>query len=56
VDFGRFGLVPDPVSGAGQLARRLMFTAVYSRHVGQRQPRSSHPPRTPVSWAGHQVA
>lgn len=38
MDFGRFGLVPDPVSGVGQLAQRLVFTAVYSRHVGQRQP------------------
>jgi len=38
VDFGRFGLVPDPVSGAGQLAQHPVFTAVYSRHVGQRPP------------------
>ena len=38
MDFGRFGLVPDPVSGAGQFAQRLVFTAVYSRHAGQRRP------------------
>jgi transposase len=32
VDFGRLGLVPDPVRGARRVAHGLVFTAVYSRH------------------------
>jgi len=33
VDFGRLGLVPDPVSGRRRVAQGLIFTAVYSRHM-----------------------
>lgn len=32
VDFGRLGLLPDPVRGARRVAHGLVFTAVYSRH------------------------
>jgi hypothetical protein len=32
VDFGRMGLVPDPVSGRRRVCWALIFTAVYSRH------------------------
>ncbi|MDD7939828.1 IS21 family transposase [Actinomycetospora lutea] len=33
VDFGRLGLVPDPVRGTRRVTHGLIFTAVYSRHV-----------------------
>jgi hypothetical protein len=33
VDFGRLGLIPDPVRGTRRLAHGLIFTAVYSRHM-----------------------
>jgi transposase len=33
IDFGRMGLVPDPVSARRRVAHALIFTAVYSRHV-----------------------
>ncbi|MPZ83216.1 MAG: hypothetical protein GEV28_23610 [Actinophytocola sp.] len=33
VDFGRLGLVPDPVRGARRVADGLVSTAVYSRHL-----------------------
>jgi Integrase core domain len=32
VDFGKMGLVPDPVSGRNRVCWALIFTAVYSRH------------------------
>jgi transposase len=32
VDFGRMGVVPDPVSGRGRVTHALIFTACYSRH------------------------
>jgi transposase len=32
VDFGRMGLVPDPVTGRNRVAHALIFTACYSRH------------------------
>jgi hypothetical protein len=32
VDFGRMGLIPDPVSGRRRVAHALIFTACYSRH------------------------
>jgi transposase len=33
VDFGRLGLIPDPVRGAQRVVHGLIFTAVYSRHA-----------------------
>lgn len=33
VDFGRLGLVPEPVTGGRRVAQGLIFTAVYSRHM-----------------------
>ena len=33
VDFGRLGLVPDPVRGSRRVTHGLIFTAVYSRHL-----------------------
>ena len=33
VDFGRLGLIPDPVRGARRVTHGLIFTAVYSRHM-----------------------
>jgi transposase len=33
VDFGRLGLVPDPVRGTRRVAQGLICTAVYSRHM-----------------------
>ncbi|MGH3599010.1 MAG: IS21 family transposase [Pseudonocardiaceae bacterium] len=33
VDFGRLGLIPDPVGGGRRVAHGLIFTAVYSRHM-----------------------
>jgi transposase len=33
VDFGRMGLVLDPVAGRRRIAHALIFTAVYSRHL-----------------------
>jgi transposase len=33
VDFGRMGLVLDPVTGRRRLAHALIFTAAYSRHL-----------------------
>ncbi len=33
VDFGRLGLVPDPVRGTRRVTHGLIFTAVYSRHL-----------------------
>jgi transposase len=33
VDFGRLGLIPDPVRGARRVVHGLIFTAVYSRHM-----------------------
>ena len=33
VDFGRLGLIADPVRGARRVAHVLIFTAVYSRHM-----------------------
>lgn len=32
VDFGKMGLVPDPVSGRRRVVHALIFTACYSRH------------------------
>ena len=32
VDFGKMGLVPDPVSGRKKVCWALIFTACYSRH------------------------
>jgi transposase len=32
VDFGRMGLIPDPVSGRRRVCWALIFTACYSRH------------------------
>jgi len=32
VDFGRMGLVPDPVGGGRRMVDALIFTACYSRH------------------------
>ena len=32
VDFGRMGLVPDPVGGGRRMVEALIFTACYSRH------------------------
>ena len=32
VDFGRMGLVPDPVGGGRRMTEALIFTACYSRH------------------------
>ena len=32
VDFGRMGLVPDPVTGRNRVTYALIFTACYSRH------------------------
>jgi len=32
VDFGKMGLVPDPVTGRRRVTYALIFTAVYSRH------------------------
>ncbi|HTT90410.1 MAG TPA: IS21 family transposase [Acidimicrobiales bacterium] len=32
VDFGKMGLVPDPVSGRNKVCWALIFTACYSRH------------------------
>jgi len=32
VDFGRMGLVPDPVGGCRRMVDALIFTACYSRH------------------------
>jgi transposase len=33
VDFGRLGLIPDPVRGGRRVAHGLIFTSVYSRHM-----------------------
>jgi transposase len=33
VDFGRMGMVHDPVSGRRRVTQALIFTAVYSRHM-----------------------
>jgi transposase len=33
VDFGRLGLIGDPVTGRRRVAHALIFTAVYSRHL-----------------------
>jgi transposase len=33
LDFGRMGLIPDPVTGRRRVTHALIFTAVYSRHV-----------------------
>jgi transposase len=33
LDFGRLGLVADPVTGRRRVAHALIFTAVYSRHL-----------------------
>ncbi len=33
LDFGRMGLVPDPVAGRRRVAHALIFTPVYSRHM-----------------------
>jgi transposase len=33
LDFGRLGLVADPVAGRRRVAHALVFTAVYSRHM-----------------------
>ena len=33
VDFGRLGLIPDPVRGSNRVVHGLIFTAVYSRHT-----------------------
>ena len=33
VDFGRLGLIPDPVTGRRRVTHGLIFTAVYSRHL-----------------------
>jgi transposase len=33
VDFGRLGLIPDPVGGVRRVTHGLIFTAVYSRHM-----------------------
>jgi hypothetical protein len=33
VDFGRLGLIPDPVRGSRRVVHGLVFTAVYSRHL-----------------------
>lgn len=32
VDFGKMGLIPDPVTGRRRVTYALIFTAVYSRH------------------------
>jgi len=32
VDFGRMGLIPDPLSGRRRVCHALIFTACYSRH------------------------
>jgi len=32
VDFGKMGLIPDPVAGRRRVTYALIFTAVYSRH------------------------
>jgi hypothetical protein len=32
IDFGKMGLIPDPVSGRRRVCWALIFTAVYSRH------------------------
>jgi hypothetical protein len=32
VDFGRMGLIPDPLAGRNRFVWALIFTAVYSRH------------------------
>ncbi|GAC1381315.1 MAG: hypothetical protein NVSMB4_09910 [Acidimicrobiales bacterium] len=33
VDFGKLGLIPDPVRGGRRVTHGLIFTAVYSRHM-----------------------
>lgn len=33
VDFGRMGLIPDPISGRNRVCQALIFTACYSRHT-----------------------
>jgi transposase len=33
VDFGRLGLIPDPMAGTKRVVWGLIFTAVYSRHM-----------------------
>jgi transposase len=33
IDFGRMGLIYDPVAGRRRVAQALIFTAVYSRHM-----------------------
>jgi transposase len=33
VDFGRLGLIPDPISGTKRVVHGLIFTAVYSRYM-----------------------
>ncbi|MCA1835185.1 MAG: IS21 family transposase [Actinobacteria bacterium] len=33
VDFGRLGLIPDPIRGGRRVVHGLVFTAVYSRHL-----------------------
>ena len=33
LDFGRMGLIPDPVAGRRRVAHALIFTAAYSRHT-----------------------
>jgi transposase len=33
IDFGRMGMIYDPVSGRRRVTHALIFTAVYSRHV-----------------------
>jgi transposase len=33
VDFGRLGLIPDPIRGGRRVTHGLIFTAVYSRHM-----------------------
>ena len=46
VDFGRMGLVPDPVGGGRRMVQALIFTACWSRHcfvwLSHRRP----PPRS----------
>jgi len=33
IDFGRLGLLPDPVTGKRRVCQALIFTAVFSRHM-----------------------
>jgi hypothetical protein len=43
VDFGRLGLIPDPVRGTHRVVHGLIFTAVYSRHTFVYPTHQQHP-------------